>query len=86
MRKKSHPPLKKLPRVKQVLPTQCLSCESEVGYAPREVTREIEFRGEPFSITYTHLACPECGEAILSDPQIIAQQKQLMQAYQARHG
>jgi hypothetical protein len=77
---------KQLPKVQQVLPTQCLSCESDAGYAPRELTQEIEFRGELFPITYTHLACPECGEAILSDEQIIAQLKSLVAAYQQKHG
>ncbi|WPJ97048.1 hypothetical protein SH580_04930 [Coraliomargarita algicola] len=77
---------KQLPRVKQVLPSQCLSCDSEIGYTPRETTQDIEFRGELFPITYTHLACPECGEAILSDEQIVAQLKSLVAAYQQKHG
>jgi hypothetical protein len=77
---------KQLPKVQQVLPTQCLSCESETGYTPREVTEEIEFRGELFPITYTHLACPACGEAILSDEQVVAQLKSLVAAYQQQHG
>ncbi len=76
---------KQLPRVKQVLPSQCLSCDSEAGYTPRETTQDIEFRGELFPITYTHLACPQSGEAILSDEQMVDQLKKVVAAYQQKH-
>jgi predicted RNA-binding Zn-ribbon protein involved in translation (DUF1610 family) len=76
---------KQLPSVKQVLPSQCLSCDSEAGYTPSETTQEIEFRGELFPITYAHLACPQCGEAILSDEQMVDQLKKVVAAYQQKH-
>jgi hypothetical protein len=76
---------KQLSRVKQVLPSQCVGCDSELGYTPREITRDTEFRGELFPITYTHLVCPECDEAILSDAQMIDQVKKVVAAYQQKH-
>lgn len=78
--------LRKRPRVKQVLPSQCLACESAQGYTATETTQDIEFRGELFTVTYTHLACEECGNAILSDEQMAERIKKAVAAYQKRHG
>jgi len=77
--------LKKRPRLPQVLPSQCLNCESANGYQPKEVTQQIDFRDESFTITYTHLACEACGNAILSDPQLADRIKKVVAAYQRAH-
>lgn len=78
--------LKQRPRVKQVLPSQCLVCENAQGYTATETTQDIEFRGELFPVTYTHLVCQECGNAIVSDEQMTARIKKVVAAYQKRHG
>ncbi|HKK17886.1 MAG TPA: hypothetical protein VJ952_04315 [Opitutales bacterium] len=83
---KRHTALKKRPRVKQVLPSQCLVCNNPEGYTAKETTQDIEFRGEPFRVTYTHLVCQECGNAILSDEQLTDRIKKVVAAYQRRHG
>ncbi|MGB0742906.1 MAG: hypothetical protein ACPGSB_00135 [Opitutales bacterium] len=83
---KKHTALKKRPRVKQVLPSQCLVCNNPEGYTAKETTQDIEFRGELFTVTYTHLACEECGNAILSDEQMTDRIKKVVAAYQKRHG
>ena len=80
--------LKKRPRSKQkqVLPSSCLNCQSEAGYTPTEITKEVEFRAERVTVTYTHLVCGVCGNAILSDKQFASRIRLVIAAYQSKHG
>ena len=77
---------KQLPDGPQVLPSICLECGNPAGYTSKNVCKEIEFRNETFEVNYTHLACAHCGEAILSDAQMVTRKKKVVAAYQRRHG
>ncbi len=78
--------LKKRPQVPRLIPSACLDCGSEAGYREQEVTREVEFRGEDFSVSYACFVCPDCGSATLSDEQMAARMRRTVEAYQERHG
>ena len=76
---------KRLPDAPQVLPTTCLNCGDPTGYQPAEVHQSVDFRNEKFKVTYRHMACSACGDAILDDAQFAARISLVVTAYQKRH-
>ncbi len=75
----------KLPKAKQVLPKQCLTCGCRRGYEPAITKGIIEFRKENFEVEYERMECPECGDSMLTDEQATQQIKKAVAAYQAKH-
>lgn len=80
------PGLKKRPRVAQVLPTECLACDSIDGYRCESATSTIDFRKEPFEVSYMRMVCPHCGHSILTDVQATDRVRKTIAAYQKRCG
>ncbi len=78
---------KKLKRgIAQVLPAQCLYCDSDQGCETPIVTRKLPFRDCTLEVSFEVTQCKACGETFLSEPQAEAQLKQTVAAYQKEAG
>jgi DNA-directed RNA polymerase subunit RPC12/RpoP len=78
--------LKKRPRVKQVLPSQCLACGAEGGYNAKRIVSAVELRGENFNVEHDTMECSHCSHRILSDEQLDSRIRSTVRCYQNRHG
>lgn len=74
------------PNVPNVLPIQCLCCESEKGFKIVDITKEIPFRDDSLEVNYDVMECSKCGHQFLSEAQVEAQLKKTVEAYQLRQG
>lgn len=82
--KTASPRLQHLGKVRTVLPEACLACGSAGGYATRTVITRVDFRGQRITLRHEALRCPQCGHGLLSDAQVDARQRLLIEAYQTR--
>jgi hypothetical protein len=74
---------KKLPPGRaNVIPSQCLYCDSEMGFETPVVTRKLPFRDRLLEVTFEVTQCKACGETFLNEAQAESQLKHSVAAYE----
>lgn len=81
----AHPHLNKRPRVKSVLPTECLACGDKPGYRSICKARPVEFRGETLEVVFEALECAKCSHTVLSKEQLERRVRETVAVYQRKH-